>query len=178
MFVCFLVSLVFFFWSFVFGLSFTYHLAVKNKMKQFLYPHLSGSQRSMLAIIRSLPFKMIRPLFELELVKKKKTKKCWHFFTRLGNLVFFFQTFALSSTICRLGEYVNISVDVVPASHVTAYWRFNKTANWTQAPIECTELGKNDLYVMAENGVSVSSSECFDHITGNHLTGVGRALAY
>ena len=41
-------------------------------MKQSLYPHLSGSQRSMLAIIRSLPFKMIRPLFELEVVKKKK----------------------------------------------------------------------------------------------------------
>ena len=72
----------------------------------------------------------------------------------------------MNSTICRVGEFLNVLVNVVPVSQVSVYWRVNKTENWTQAPIECKAVGEIDVYVMAENGISVSSSECFELITG------------
>lgn len=82
------------------------------------------------------------------------------------NLAFFLQTASLNSSLCRPGEYVDIRVNVTPVSPVSVYWRANKTVNWTRAPILCSAIGQHDIYVMSENGVSVSSSECFEVLTG------------
>lgn len=73
-------------------------------------------------------------------------------------------TSSVSSTLCRRGQTLNVSVQVLPETQYTVFWRLNRTMNWTQGPIECKQLGTNDVYVMVENGVSVLSSECFDEI--------------
>lgn len=66
----------------------------------------------------------------------------------------------VSSTLCRRGQSLNISVQVLPETQYTVFWRLNRTTNWTQGPIKCKQLGNNDVYVMVENGISVLSSEC------------------
>ena len=97
----------------------------------------------------------------------QRKKELWAVYLKRFFCLFFHpQTTTLNSTICRVGEFVNVLVNVVPVSQVSVYWRINKTDNWTQAPIECKAVGEIDVYVMAENGISVSSSECFELITG------------
>ncbi|XP_022779645.1 uncharacterized protein LOC111321123 [Stylophora pistillata] len=70
----------------------------------------------------------------------------------------------VSSTLCKIGQKLNISVEVFPDTPVTVYWRWNKTDNWTTGPLECKELGWHDLHVMVENAISVVSSECYNEI--------------
>ena len=78
------------------------------------------------------------------------------------------QTTSLNSTICKIGDYVDISVQVIPPQdQVIIFWRLNKTQNWTVSPIECSMPGKKDVYVMAENAISVLTSECFEILSGN-----------
>ena len=82
-------------------------------------------------------------------------------------LSFSLQTASLNSTLCRISEHLDLTVTVSPVSPVTGHWRFNKTDNWTKGSVECSkEIGEKQLFVLAENGISVSITECLPKIKG------------
>ncbi|XP_068694084.1 polycystin-1-like protein 2 [Montipora foliosa] len=75
-------------------------------------------------------------------------------------------TVSLNSTFCKVGDYLEgITVTVFPVSPLSWYWRTNTTHNWTKSPFKCSEVGENDLFVMAENGISISGNACLQMIT-------------